>query len=319
MTSSSSIINYSVRQNKTIERALVFEGLRKLANVAPWDDCVYVGLGSAWFVDFDLAHRELGIQTMISLEADEITYKRALFNRPFRTVEVVPGYSHDEIPELLLRSDLDNRPWIVWLDYDQQLDDTKLDELKTLVRDLPKNSALLVTFNAHTNNYGDSNGERLEEFEGLFGAAFPSEKHEGGRGLNKFATVQQLLAGSLLDVLDSEVRSNARPGSLHRCFDLRYQDGAPMVTVGVMLADDDCTAAVDRVVGASEWRGIAPDAIESPPLTPKEVAALRTLMPADSLPQRADVQSLGFDLEEGQLASFARYYLDYPSWVQAAR
>jgi hypothetical protein len=49
------------------------------------------------FMDFDHAHRDLGIQTMISIEDDDITHMRATFNKPFRTVELIPGLSHDEL------------------------------------------------------------------------------------------------------------------------------------------------------------------------------------------------------------------------------
>jgi hypothetical protein len=319
MPSSSSVINYSVRHNKSIERALVFEALRRLQAVLPWDACVYVGLGSAWFVDFDLAHRELGVETMISIEGDETTYQRACFNAPFRTVEVLRGFSHDETPKLLARPSLRGRPWIVWLDYDEKLDGTKLDELNNLIREAPPNSVILTTFNAHAGSYASSNEERLKEFKELFGAAFPSEAHPAGRGLNKFSTVQRVLAEALLDTLDSTARSVARPGGLHRGFNLRYQDGAPMVTVGVVLSSPDRRQAVAEVVSDPNWRALGVDSIESPPLTPKEVAALRTLLPSTTAPNRDDVKRLGFDLPESQIASFVRYYLDYPSWVQTVR
>lgn len=319
MASSSSIINYSVRQNKSIERALVFEGLRRLQGVLPWEDCVYVGLGSAWFVDFDLAHRELGIETMISIEGDEVTYHRACFNAPFRTVEVISGYSHDEIPKLLERPSLNARPWIVWLDYDDTLDGTKIDELTALVREAPANSVVLTTFNAHGGSYHDSPEGRLAEFIELFGSAFPHEDHRGGRGLNKFTTVQRVLAEALLDTLESSVRAAARRGGLHRGFNLRYRDGAPMVTVGVVLAAPETSQAVSDEIAHPRWRAVEMDPIDSPPLTPKEVAALRTLLPSSTSPQRGDIKELGFDLPDSQIASFVRYYLDYPSWVQSVR
>lgn len=52
---STNVVNFSVRQNKVIERALVFDGLRRLLQHYPDTDLIYVGLGSIWFVDFDLA------------------------------------------------------------------------------------------------------------------------------------------------------------------------------------------------------------------------------------------------------------------------
>src|SRR3954470_6008578 len=121
---STNYVDFSIRQNKTIERGIVFMGLSRLRRALDGMEFVYVGLGSVWFVDFDLAHRELGIETMVSIEADDVLYERARFNKPYRTVEVVRGYSYDVIPLLLSdRADLTSHPWIVWLDYDEAMDE----------------------------------------------------------------------------------------------------------------------------------------------------------------------------------------------------
>ena len=318
MTGSSNLINYSVRQNKTIERALVFEGLRKLQNALDWAEPVYIGLGSAWFVDFDLAHRELGIETMISIESDDITFSRARFNKPFRTVELIFGLSYDETPNLLLRPDLKERPWVVWLDYDDTIDATKLDELRTLVTLAPPDSVIIATFNCHPGSYGLTNEDRLVEFREIFGDAFPVEEHPGGKGLNKAERLQSLLAKALLDDLESSARSVARDGGAVAGFNLQYQDGSPMVSAGVILPSAENASSVISIVEGPHWRGIGAEPISSPPLTPKEVAALRTLLPTSTPPSRTDLRSLGFDLPDKHLASFVRYYLDYPVYFQTA-
>src|SRR5215469_15284764 len=100
MPSTTNIVNYSLRHNKCIERAIVFDGIRLILNQLSAMNAVYIGFGSAWFSDFLLAHRILGIQEMISIEADPVTYKRAVFNRPYRTLEVLEGESSDRTPEL---------------------------------------------------------------------------------------------------------------------------------------------------------------------------------------------------------------------------
>lgn len=319
MASSSGTINFSVRQNKTIERSLAFGGLRRFATIVDLSPAVYIGLGSAWFVDFELAHRELGIQEMISIESDEVTYRRASFNRPYRTVEVIHGKSYDEVPKLLARPDLDDRPWVVWLDYDQSLDSTKVDELVGLIERAPANSALLTTFNAHPRNYGDTNQERLQTFREMFGDAFPTESYPEGLGLANDGKVQAATAAALLATLDSAARRVARPGGFVAGFDLMYQDGSPMVTVGGFLPSPDDRAHVREMVSAASWRCRTAESINTPPLTPKEIWALRTLLPSATDPTRADLKKLGFDLEEQHLRSFVSYYLDYPIFVQAAR
>lgn len=319
MSGSSGVINFSVRQNKSIERSLTFGGLRRYGTLVDLTGAVYIGLGSAWFVDFDMAHRELGIRELISIESDEVTFQRATFNRPYRTVEVIKGKSYDEIPKLMERDGLAGRPWVVWLDYDQELDGDKVDELVGLVGHAPTNSVILTTFNAHPRNYGDSNPERVDTLQALFGDAYPSESHPNGLGLANQEKVQSTTATALLATLDSGARRVARPGGFVRGFDLKYQDGSPMVTVGGFLPSTENHRPLQEMVNSSAWRCFTSESINTPPLTPKEISALRTLLPSDTEPTRADLKRLGFDLDDQHLRSFIRYYLDYPIFIQAAR
>ena len=92
------IINYSLRPSKSIQRRLVFEGVRTLKGNLELDNMVYIGFGSVWFTDFVMAHKLLGIQDMVSMEADVIGYKRALFNAPYATVRVMEGSSAAALP-----------------------------------------------------------------------------------------------------------------------------------------------------------------------------------------------------------------------------
>jgi hypothetical protein len=319
VTGTSNTINYSVRQNKTIERSIVFDGLRKLVSIPEMGSFIYVGLGSVWFVDFDHAHRDLRIETMFSFESDDITFRRANFNKPFRTVKVIPGLSFDELPKLLERRADKPESWLVWLDYDASLDPSMVEELSSCAARLPSNSILLTTLNADPRSYGDTPGERAEKLQALFGDAFPIEDYPDGKGLNKTASFQTAMARSLLDLLDSKARSSARDGRFVPAFNLHYQDGVPMVTVGGVLPDSSTEGSVVEIVDHSDWRGHTAEPIISPALTSKEVAALRTLLPADVAPTRTMLRDIGFDLPENKLRSFVTYYLEYPIYVQASR
>lgn len=316
---SSNTVNFGVRQNKSIERNLVFEGLRAYLECLSIENAVYIGLGSAWFVDFEHAHRTLGIETMISIENDDTTYERAKFNRPYRTVEIIHGTSHSVIPTLFDRADLNGRPWVVWLDYDRALDPDSRSDLIALANRAPTGTALLTTFSAHPKNYGTDPGERLDQLLDLFGDAFPIERHPGGRGLSNPRKLQRVLSTSLLNDLDSTSRRAARPGGFVHGFDIHYQDGAPMVTAGGFLPSQGDRQLTSSLMASEAWRCLPEDPINTPPLTPKEIAALRSLLPASSAPTRADIQDLGFDLKDEHLSAFVRYYLDYPIYVEAAR
>jgi hypothetical protein len=312
MPSTTNVVNYSLRHNKSIERAIVFDCVRVVLRELGIADAVYIGFGSVWFSDFLLAHRMLGVQRMVSIEADPVTYKRAVFNRPYRTLEVVEGESNDITPQLLDRPDLVDRPWIIWLDYDKILDTTKLEELTELVRRLPSNSVLLTTFSAFGRKY--RNPERVRT---LFGLAAPESISQ--RDFNDEDALMNILAKALEDLLVSTAVKAARRGSFVPTFRLLYRDTTPMVTLGGVLPSGANEEMIRTIVSDTGWGGQPADTIEAPPLTAKEVLALQSQLPNSKRLTRSDVEALGFDLEDAQLRSFVDHYLNYPSFVQVAR
>ncbi|GAA2282265.1 hypothetical protein GCM10010402_44030 [Actinomadura luteofluorescens] len=317
---STNYIDFSVRQNKAIERAIVFDGLRRLLQYDKDGDYVYIGFGSVWFVDFDMAHRELGIQTMLSIESDEVLFKRAQFNKPYRTIEVAEGKSYDLLPALLSeREDLSARPWIVWLDYDEVLDETKLDELSELVTSLPPNSHVITTFSAAPHRYTGKPTDRLERFKRLFGDAFPVERFETMKDLRDEQKVMVALGDAVIAFLKARSVQIARPGGFIPAFNLQYQDGTPMATAGGILPSPELAEQFKAELRREDWSGLSSKPIITPPLTPKEVSSLRALLPNKTALSREDIQHLGFDLLEDQIESFCEHYLKYPSFVQTAR
>ena len=99
-------INYSLRPSKTIQRALVFAGVRALQSQMQLENLVYIGFGSIWFTDFTLAHKELLVDEMISIEAHEVGFRRAEFNRPFSGIRVLKGLSNEILPTLYADEEL---------------------------------------------------------------------------------------------------------------------------------------------------------------------------------------------------------------------
>lgn len=312
-------MNFSVRQNKAIERSIVFDGLRKILQLLPNTPYIYAGMGSVWFVDFDMAHRDLGIQRMLSIEGDNILYERAKFNKPYRTVDVQPGFSHDVIPELLDKGEYSECPWVLWLDYDEALDETKLEELDLLVEKLPNNSVLLTTFNASGGRYEHNVQGRVDRFAELFGDSFPREDFQSMKDSKDENKVMRSLASAASSYLKSISINISRRGGFIEAFGLQYKDGSPMVTVGGVLPDPSVELDIRAEVGSSDWRAISSTPITTPPLTQKEVVHLRGLLPCTPDPTRDDVQNLGFDLLEDQLASFTEHYLKYPMFVETVR
>lgn len=322
MSSSTNVVNYSLRQNKSIERSLVFDGARTLIDRLGLSDFVYVGLGSVWFADFHLAHRHLRTQTMVSIEADPVTFERAKFNRPYRTVDVRPGLSSDVIPSLLAEPELQGRPWMVWLDYDQSVAEDELIELADLAGALPPDSFLLTTFSATPARYGKpvSRAQRLRE---LFGAAGPPPPPDGQQDdvtLYKDEALALLLAECMENYLLSKALQKGRPGGYLPAFRLAYKDGTPMVTVGGFLPSPSRESDAAAVLASVEWECRLTQTIDTPLLTPKESLRLQEQLPAaGGVLTRAQVKALGFDLEEAAIEAFQRHYLRFPTFSQLAR
>ena len=315
MTGSSSTltINFSLRQNKAIERSIAFEALQRGARfLGP--DPVYVGLGSLWFQDFQMAHRILGIETMVSIEGEPSVFDRADFNKPLRTVTIVPGMTNDQIPELLKREDLSHRPWVAWLDYDRELNDDRLEELRSLVAQLPDGSAVLTTFNAAGKSYSEDRDERRGLLEELFGDALedglPDEAFE-------YPRLTTTLATSLARYLQAVPVHAGREGPFIPAIRLIYRDSTYMVTVGGFLPTLEDATACEALVGTSDWCGSEDDFIETHPLTQRELLALAQLMPSESGGIDATkVEELGFKLSEFQLRFYERHYQRYPTYAE---
>ena len=64
-------VNYSLRPSKSIQRQIVFDGIRTLRSGLNPSPSVYVGFGSVWFTDFIMAHTMLKIDRMFSMEEDD--------------------------------------------------------------------------------------------------------------------------------------------------------------------------------------------------------------------------------------------------------
>lgn len=311
--SSSSTINFSLRHNKAIERSIAFDVLLG-ARDALGEGAVYVGFGSLWFKDFQMAHRLLGIERMVSIEGDEDVLNRVEFNRPFGNIEIAPGWSTEVLPRLLEREDLASRPWIIWLDYDSSMTDDRLEELADLVGNLQPGSAILTTFCARASLYGADVASRREAVADIFGqdivAPELSDDDFKGEGL------MRTLAHCTLDYLRSQAISMGRPGGFVPGLRLLYRDSVNMVTVGGFLPEVAQAAPLRQRTAQPDWLGFEDRVLETQPLTMRETLALSRLLPAEASLTEQDVAALGFELGSDQIRLFERYYHRYPSFVE---
>ena len=180
-------INYRLRPNKLIQRNLVFDCVKKLQTIMNLENIVYVGMGSIWFSDFQIVHRNLGVRDMISIEGDEVGYRRAVFNQPFRTVEIKKGMTFDVIPKLFRRKELMTRPWLLWLDYDKYLLPYMVDDIRISIEGLPDDSIFMITCDARPIEYGVPI-DRAKGLRKLLGEVVADSMREDAFGEENFPT-----------------------------------------------------------------------------------------------------------------------------------
>jgi len=151
--SSSRRVPYDLRPRKQVERRMMIYVFQLLAesgfHISTYR---YVGFGAFFFVDFILFHRFLGITDLISIEHDENSKKRVLFNRPFKNIIVEFKSSSDYIPYM----DRD-KPHILWLDYDSPIASDQLADLETAVSIASAGSIVIATFDVDFDKADDIN------------------------------------------------------------------------------------------------------------------------------------------------------------------
>jgi hypothetical protein len=318
---STKLIDFSLRKSKSIQRDIIFDGLRRLGAVLDFVKYLYVGFGSVWFIEYEIAHRQLGIVDMVSIEGDPATAKRARFNQPYKTIEIIEGISYEVVPWMLDDSARTSRPWVSWLDYDEALDVKKLADIQSLAARMPMNSILLVTFNVAKHKYGKLQS-RFDWLADLLGSAFAEEQVQGDGKFERRAyfenqdSVTSLIAASLNSFVQASFVRSARPGVCVPLFEIPYQDGAAMLTMGWLMCTNEVETAAESGLGS--WTGKIRENIQAPHFTQREVVALRSLLPDENITVE-DCRSIGVELEPEQLNTFAAYYRHYPTYAQTTR
>ncbi len=313
--SSSDKINYLLRPNKSVERRLFVELLQRLAVRFPVSEYRYIGLGSMWFVDFILFHRVLGLTDLISIE--EHSPDRAEFNRPFACIEVVKGRTTRTLPLL----NLDAKRCVMWLDYDTGPEGPAREDIQIVCERVPSGSIVLVTLNAHRDRlkFRDpsedrelSRGEALQHYFANLTARPIADRELSIQGYPR------LLAQLLLRHIRHCLRAAGRDEKALPLVNFSYNDGAPMISVGVMIAnatdrDELARCAIDEL----DFRGVEGEddqyEIKVPHLTAKEKLYLDRLLPFEGVFSASVFRDEHkFSLSQEQLNAYRRFYRYYP-------
>lgn len=304
-------VNYLLRPNKNVERKLFLEMFGRLGGDIDFDGYGYVGMGSLWFVDFNLIHKRLGISDLVSIERE--APDRAEFNRPFGCVRVEPGDSTKVLPELKLG----HKPHIIWMDYDSNLSGPVLDDIRHLTSDAAVGSILIVSVNAHVcqvRRQKDPDDRPMDELEALrftAGDLVPADLTDIDFSR---ATFPGVVSRILVNAFRHGVRAAARTHDFQLLVNVTYGDNAPMVSVGGILQDPETPTDLERLSTLPFWPpDERPFEIDLPILTMREKAALDRHMPGSRPPTVQEIQDeYHFELDQSKLDSYHRFYRHYP-------
>ncbi|MEH1965460.1 O-methyltransferase [Nostoc sp.] len=283
MSGSYKDINYAIRPAKSIERKMLCETFRRLSVICPVEKYRYIGFGSAYFSDFYLFHKALNFYSMHSIERDTNNSKRFEFNCPFKCIQIHFGESNAILPTL----EWNNLSTIVWLDYDGNLNQNVLADIKTVCSNVSPGSVIIISVNAHPSGEAST---RLDALKKLVGEerVSPSilEKDLAQWGTAK--VLRSIINNEIQETLTDRNGGLQKPAKItyQQLLNFHYADGAKMLTVGGILYSQEQKDKVDNCyfdqlpfVRTQEEEYL----IKVPNLTYRELRYLDTQLPVSDI------------------------------------
>jgi hypothetical protein len=278
MQGSSARINYNLRPAKHVERKMMCEAFRRLAEFGSVESYRYIGFGSFYFRDFALIHKTLGITEMLSIERDEEDQERFRFNVPYSCVKIAFGEASAVLPTLAW----DVRT-ILWLDYDYGLDAGVLGDVAHFCANACAGSSIVVSLNAHSDREDKTPLVSLQEKVGE--RDLPADLTNADfKDWAKARTFRRIIMNKVTDALNirNGTRAVGSKFNFKQLFNFHYQDGARMLTLGGLLHEQGQAPLVAKSALDNLWfvrTGEEPFHIKIPRLTYKEIRYLDEQLP----------------------------------------
>ena len=304
-------VDYSLRPAKAAVRRMIVTALARLNPLVPLESYRYIGMGSIYFRDFQIVHRELGIADMISIEGDSKAEDRIRFNLPLACIDLRMGSTGEILPRL----DLDEKPHIIWLDYESRADQDVFADIDAIVGNCAPGSILIITVNA---DYIRDDDQR-ESWLSVLGNDRPEPYDPSTR--KEYALLSyRAIRGQIDNALDARNAGVLSPDhriDFHQTFHLVYADGMQMLTVGggfVTESDQMKWTACDIEALEFVQTGEQNFGITVPRLTRREIHRLLSEMPNS----QGDIDRIAAEVGIPPKAArdFARIYRYAPLFVE---
>ena len=313
----SNIFNYHHRPSKSIERKLIMDLLRDFYTSEDFKKCIYVGLGSFFFIDFKLMHKTFGIKKLINIEWDEDNKKRYEFNKPFSCIELKWGSTTEVLPTI----QFDNKA-IVWLDYTDSFQPYMLEDVEIVSSSINPDSFFIISLNSQLQKYFNktSNQYNTERFAEDFGddCLFDLEASML-TNTNSYRLFQRMINEKINQILN--LRNAGLPFKDKLVYEqlllITYKDGAPMFTTGGVFLKNSRTVSF-RKRKLHKFSFIRKDSnvfdLHSPVLSSQEIDLLNASLP-NSKHNFLNKKALKFIPEEDRIRYFENYRY-FPSYVE---
>lgn len=231
---STKTLNYETRPVKYTERKMLLASISKLVNHFG-GNYQYIGLGGLTFTDFKLFHKELHLNEMYSIEGGDFSINKLDYNKPFGFIKVLPRLS----TVALTNGEIDlTKRSLVWMDYDDCLDNFFFDDITALFSKLPEGSIYIVTCNRQLDNKKSNVPYSVDDFKENFGSHTPFDlKANELSRKNSYKGIKKALKLHINNILKQRSESEAIAYSFEQLYSILYNEnrGAEMYTYGGVI------------------------------------------------------------------------------------
>ena len=307
---SSDKINYLLRPAKQVERKLIIEALQCLGKKYKIPNYTYVGMGSRYFVDFQMFHKFLGIKDMISFEMEEDKIDRFDFNLPYVFIDLQPGKSTVILPTIDWSKDL-----IIWLDYDQKISPYMFDDIDIICDNAKPGTIFLLTIDAGPERFdGRFSKDEIERLEDRLKNLKESIHPNYPQGIQKKDITKKQFPELLRRIIHEKIRDGLAIRDLRffQLFNFVYEDSCQMYTFGCIfeksISKIEDTGLYDFDYISKDERIIK---IKLPILTPHEKMHFDKLIPG------IEKNLKKFEMDTEKILAYEKYHRYYPQYFEA--
>ena len=312
--------NYSLRLNKDIERKLIAQNLLELKKYSyVFEDYLYVGFWSIYFMDFKLFHKALGIKNMLSFEKGDPS--RPQFNNPYDFIKIKQWDFSDHY-----NSEVDfNKKIFFRLDYEDSLTDDILRDIDNIVRS--KITQWWTIFSISLHCHLPFNDEKKEEYINKFRGEWSwyLKGRKNSQGTEDLPKINDIKSDNLIDkyieILEGKIKDCLGWKELDYVilYKYSYRDWSRMFTMWFLLDSKEKIAQIKE-----EIQDVSIININAPILTLKEKDAFNKNLSGidDILKDETDnkefriSERLGYQLNKEWVEDYLKLYKEYPHFTE---